>query len=122
MLFVPLMGYAHGGGLYPPDVRQLAPFFQSAKQGDAEAQYKVGRWWFANMRTTRDAEQARYWLEQAAEQGHAKAQTTLGLLHEMLDEEKKAIYWYRKAAEQGDADAQQQLQRLGATSFFGLWR
>ena len=50
------------------------------------------------------------WLQVAAEQGTAEAQTTLGnLLHVGKDVEqnyKEAAKWYRLAAEQGDAEAQ----------------
>ncbi len=48
-----------------------------------------------------------------AEQGDARAQYNLGLMHAngegMLRDEKEAVKWYRKAAEQGDAEAQYNL-------------
>ncbi len=55
-------------------------------------------------------------FHQAAEQGHAKAQSSLGVIYELgLDVPKNASLaaeWYHKAAEQGDAEAQNNLGSL----------
>ena len=57
------------------------------------------------------------WYTKAAEQGHAEAQYSLGIYHELsLDYNKylpEALKWYRKAAEQGHAKAKQRLKKLG---------
>ena len=50
------------------------------------------------------------WYRRAAEQGHAVAQISLGILYDqgqgVSQDYGKAVKWYRKAAEQGDAGAQ----------------
>ncbi len=61
----------------------------------------------------RDYEQARFWFQKTAEQGHASAQTYLAVMHEyghgVTKNYKKAIEWYKKAAEQGHVTAQNNL-------------
>ena len=48
-----------------------------------------------------------------AEQGHARAQLNLGLMHAygngVTKDDKEAVRWFRKAADQGDADAEYSL-------------
>ena len=60
----------------------------------------------------------KYWqavkhLRKAAEQGHAEAQSLLGVCYlegkGILQDDKQAVYWFRKAAEQGDTDSQRHL-------------
>ena len=52
-------------------------------------------------------------VQQAAKQGNADAQLTLGMMYsggiEVAQDDKQAVAWYRKAAEQGDARAQNNL-------------
>ena len=52
-------------------------------------------------------------VQQAAKQGNADAQLTLGMMYsggiEVAQDDKQAVAWYRKAAEQGDASAQYKL-------------
>jgi TPR repeat protein len=54
----------------------------------------------------------------AAEQGHARAQTSLGLMfyhgEGVAQDTAEAIRWYRLAAEQGQADATEALKQLDA--------
>ena len=56
-----------------------------------------------------DAEAVR-WYRLAAEQGHATAQSNLGVMHAkgegVLKDNAEAVRWYRLAAEQGVASAQ----------------
>jgi TPR repeat protein len=51
---------------------------------------------------TKDAKQAAYWYEQAAEHGDEEALLTLATLFDMGDriprDAQKAAYWYKKAA------------------------
>ena len=59
-------------------------------------------------------------LKPLAEQGHAEAQTTLGLMYEygqgVPQDYTEAVKWFRKAAEQGDTGAQ---HSLGFMYFLG---
>lgn len=86
-----------------------------AEQGDAEAQFALGkRYFYGNRDVSQDDEQAFYWYRKAAEQGHASAQTSLGLYYRYQanfedQDYEEAVHWYRRAAEQGDAEAQFEL-------------
>jgi len=59
-------------------------------------------------------------LKDAAEQGDAEAQFSLGLSYDIgngvAEDHKEAVRWYTKAAEQGHADAQ---YRLGFSYHYG---
>ena len=57
----------------------------------------------------RDAAQAQHWYEQAAAQGHAKAQYQLGQ-HYRNSDPQKARAWLEKDAAQDNADAKKALQ------------
>jgi len=67
-----------------------------------------------------DYKEAVEWYRKAAEQGYAKAQSSLGLLYTngkgvQLDH-KEAVAWFRKAAEQGRAVTQFNLGFMSANS------
>jgi TPR repeat protein len=59
------------------------------------------------------------WYRKAAEQGHAAAQCSLGLMYVygygqgVVKDESEAVKWFRKAAENGNSVAKEQLQRMG---------
>jgi TPR repeat protein len=57
--------------------------------------------------------QAVEWYRKAAEQGHAKAQSSLGVRYYIGEgvpqDYAQAVKWFRKAAEQGDAATQSKL-------------
>ena len=63
-------------------------------------------------------EEAIQWYQQAADQGHARAQSHLGCLYArgqgLPKNYRLAIQWYRRAADLGDALAQFQLGVLYA--------
>ncbi len=86
---------------------------KAAEQGDAEAQYNLGRCYYDGDGITQDHKEAVKWYRNAAEQGHAAAQNRLGVCY--YDGEgvkqnfEEAAKWYRKAAEQGYAKAQYNL-------------
>ncbi len=56
------------------------------------------------------------WYRKAAEQGHALAQTNLGIMYEegqgVGQDYKEAVGWYSKAAERGSDYAKDALKRL----------
>ena len=84
-----------------------------AEQGDAEAQYRLGRMYLDGEGVAQDHVQSVAWFRKAAAQGHAKAQNNLGLAFEkglgVPKDEAQAVEWYRKAAEQGEMIAQSNL-------------
>ena len=63
-----------------------------------------------------DYNQAVKWYQEAAEQGHTKAQTNLGVCYEngvgVPQSKSEAIKWYRKAAEKGVKQAIENLKEL----------
>jgi len=67
----------------------------------------------------RDMAQAAHWLEKAAEQGNAAAQSNLGVLYAngqgVPASDEKAARWLERAAQQGDALAQSNLASLYAS-------
>ena len=94
---------------------------KAAKQGNAEAQYNVGKIYADGVtadgaRIEQDFEKALEWYSQAAEQGHALAQFFLGMMYERGDgvaqDVTEAKRLYRLAADQGMIAAQASIARL----------
>lgn len=65
-----------------PDDRQTAldACHALAQQGDSEAQFELGEYFFEGQLAPRDLEQALTWFERASLQGHAEAQYKLGMM------------------------------------------
>jgi hypothetical protein len=105
---------AYLAGDYRTALKNLRPL---AERGDAAAQYRMGEMCAAGNGVPIDRHQAVEWYRKAAEQGHAKAQLQLGLVHEHGEggparDAAQAAAWYRKAAEQGEPSAQFLLGKL----------
>lgn len=96
-------------------------FTALAEQGDAKAQYYLGRIYALDWRRTgfdgqgasqpADRKKSVYWYTKAAEHGEMLAQLELGKLFASnlgggSDPYGDSAKWYRMAAEQGDAEAQ----------------
>lgn len=97
----------HGKG---KDFYLAADYFRkAAEQGDAMAQYNLGRCYHF----VKNAEDAAIWYKKAAEQGYVRAQAALGEYYlegiGVKKDELLAFKWLRKAAEQGDSVAQYNL-------------
>lgn len=92
---------------------------QKAEQGDAGAQYDLGRAYANGKDIPKDNKQAVKWVRLAAEQGNVMAQYGLGLVYykgqAVPQDYKEAAKWFRLAAEQGDATAQYNLGFFYAT-------
>ncbi len=90
--------------------KELDKWMLRAYQGDRDAQFKVAVLFANDQFGSPDHEQAAYWYNQAARQGHVLAQYNLG--HQYLTgsgvkrDEKTAMQWWLKAAEQQHALAQ----------------
>ena len=86
---------------------------KAAEQGDADAQFRLGRRYANGWGIAQDVSQAAQWYRRAAEQGQAEAQYELGLMYDsgkgVAKDHSLAVLWYRKAAEQGHAGAQNNL-------------
>lgn len=84
----------------------LAEWRPLANRGNANAQYNMGQAYKLGRGVPADPAIARSWFEKAAQQGHERAQSNLGLLLFEAGDRKTAMYWIRKAAERGDPRAQ----------------
>jgi len=82
----------------------------AAEQGDAQAQYLLGLWYFSGQGGQKDYAKAAEWYGKAAEQGDAMSQYYMGLLYlagQGVPEDKtNATELFSKAAIQGVARAQ----------------
>lgn len=95
--------------LFDYDVKKRIQFletFSKAEQGDAEAQFQLAEIYYNDKDLEKEDEAIELYIK-AAEQGHIKAQATLGHLYQsgyvVEKDYGKALCWYTKAAEQGDA-------------------
>ena len=91
----------------PPSFYEI---LERAEQGNAQAEYLLGRRYYFGEGVTQDREKAAQWHTKAANQGHATAQYVLGLLYSTGDgvhqDKEKAVAWITRAAGQGLAEAQ----------------
>lgn len=62
----------------------FATLEQSAKQGDAQAQFQLGLLYFKGDEVQQDYKQAKDWFEKAAKQGHVAAQYNLDILSALV--------------------------------------
>ena len=130
--------YADGRGNLQVDQVEAFVCFQKAAQGGyALAQFELARMYAEGVGTPEDPEQATFWYEVVAENGHEQAQYQTAELefHKAVAAEsvaasvkgegtkfndykehlKKAVTWYRAAAEQGHVEALYALGRLFAS-------
>ena len=84
-----------------------------AKQGDAAAQFELAQIFLLDRLIPKDVEKAFFWMEKAAQQNLIDAQTFLGVMF-MVEEQNtvQAVYWLTKAAEQNDVNAQYNLASI----------
>lgn len=78
--------------------------------GDTEAAYRIAEIYYGDERTI---EESVRWYTSAANQGHSKAQNSLGYMYEhgegVNKDIKTAFYWFQKAASNGNRNAQHNL-------------
>jgi TPR repeat protein len=91
----------------PTEGKRALTIREAAEQGDAEAQWELGRRYEHGTGVDQDQTEAVKWYRKAAEQGHVLAQFFLGICYHYglgVEQDKtEAVKWYRKVAEQGDA-------------------
>lgn len=90
---------------------------QQAEQGDARAQYVMGRLFEKGQQVEKDQAEAIRWYFLSAEQGFAAAQFTLGLFYKygedgLEQDDEQSLKWYLLAAEQGNKHAQMEVARF----------
>lgn len=79
-----------------------------AEAGDAQAQCKLGAFYFNGEGVAQDLKKSEYWYLKAAEQGDANAQFSLGDHYfegDFIQDDSLAVFWWKKAANQNHADA-----------------
>ena len=91
---------AIGSGEYSRGVEMLGPL---AQQGDAEAQYLLGRAYAHGQGITADSDIALKWLQMAALQRHYAAANTLGKIYAsglgVKQDTDLAVKWFELAAD-----------------------
>ena len=109
-------GLGHQGCLARNHKKAVHWYRKAAKQGNQEAQYRLGNAYLLELGVSKDGAEAAIWYRKAAEQGHANAQLSLGdLYYEGTGVQKdlqQAEYWYREAAEQGYSSAKYKLSKI----------
>lgn len=97
-------------------VSELVQTLQSAEQGDAEAQFRMGVRYDSGNGVERSFAEAARWYRRASEQGHAAAQTNLGLMYSegqgVPRDNREAARWLSQAAQADDPLAQYSLALL----------
>jgi len=86
---------------------------KDAENGNAEAQFILGKWYHAGQGFPQDDVKSFMWYCEAAKQGLAKAQNNVGAAYSdgkgMARDEAEAAKWFRKASDQGMPVAQYNL-------------
>jgi TPR repeat protein len=85
-------------------------FMQAASQGDARAQFEIGRMYYEGLGVQKDCTATTTWISKAANQGLAVAQGFLATMYLaplcVAQDKAAAASWFDKAANQNDAMAQ----------------
>ena len=94
-------------------------WLMAANEGDAEAQYQVGRDYATGQGVNTDLHTAVYWFQKSADQGYADGEDWLALEYTCgcgVDKDMdQARAWYVKAAAGGNSDAQDWLNKNPAS-------
>ena len=89
---------------------------KAAEQGDATAQFNLGRSYYIGDGFNKSVVEAVKWCGKAAEQGNADAQYFLGACYVLgegvAENDAEAVKWFRKSAEQGNALAKSLLDAM----------
>jgi len=87
-----------------------------AEDGDARAQYWIGKLYTRGAGVAKDFAQARKWIEAAARQGHTKAEHGMGDIYRYGDgvrsDASTSFDWYMRAAKKGYALSELSLAEL----------
>ena len=89
--------------------------FPRARQGDADAQFRLGEMWATGKGGSRSSRAAFEYYRDAAQQGHLEAQFRVGNMYKSgtgVSDNSEGNKWHRKAAEQGHAEAQYTLGKM----------
>jgi hypothetical protein len=108
-----LLNY-YGDGVWDDFEEAYKWFLESAKQGHAKAQYRVGGLCLYSF-TGSNRQESFNWHLKSANQGYHNAQVEIGLAYQLgsqvPQDHKEAVKWFMKAAKQGNARAMKYLAR-----------
>ena len=97
------------------EMAERSELFPRARQGDADAQFRLGEMWATGKGGSRSSRAAFEYYHDAAQQGHVEAQLRVGNMYEYgrdVSDSGEAVKWYKKAAEQGHTEAQYTLGQM----------
>lgn len=104
-MMVALLALGIGQAAWADDVPDLQKTLQSAKQGNADAQFNLGLMYDSGRGVRQDYTKAVQWYRKAAEQGNAKAQYNLGLMYANGKGARQNLViakeWFGKACDNG---------------------
>ncbi len=102
----------------------MTPIVESAFQGEAESQNRLGIAYYKGRGVEQDFGKAVEWLQKAADQGNAEAQNRLGYAYAngkgVLRDSGKSMEWFYKAAEQGMSKSQYEVGNAYAFGVLGV--
>ena len=99
---------------------------QRAQNGDADAMYELGGYYYKGKDVPYDPDQACQWWTEAANRGNVNAQYNLGLLYKggvstYFCDDNLAGYWFNMAACNGDEEALKELKNYKYSEFRKKW-
>ena len=99
------------GNRSPADAKLAIDWYrQAANQGYAPAKNALGSMYFFGRGVEKDASQALFWFQKAADQGDALGQYNLSVaLRKLKKDNQQALFWLKKSAENGNRIAQYRL-------------
>lgn len=104
-----------------PSAEDIAQYQMSAQQGDAKAQFQLGRIYYFGDGVDQNKALGLEWMEKAANQGNAEIMHSVAIYHERYDN-KKAIEWFQKAADLGYVKSLQDLGYIYEKGTYGVKR
>ncbi|MCM1318924.1 MAG: sel1 repeat family protein [Muribaculaceae bacterium] len=94
----------------------LKAFGKAAKNGNSDAQYRIGMMFLEGEGMNANPEDAAYWFRKAAQNGHAPSQFAIGECFMkgigVQQDSRMAAEWFWRAAEQGHAEAALYVARM----------
>ena len=97
-------------------VDALKAYGRSAKNGNSEAQYRIGMMFLEGDGLNANPQDAAYWFRKAAQNGHAPSQFAIGECFMngtgVQQDTRMAAEWFWRAAEQGHPEASLYVARM----------
>jgi TPR repeat protein len=81
--------------------KALIWYTQSAEQGNAEGQSRLGRMYAEGLGISKNTAKAMEWFKKSATQGNASGENGLAYIYQIQENDEEALKWYRKSAQRG---------------------